>query len=142
MVCTEAIATLTFVDSGVLIAAFRGQDEIARRAITVLNDANRRFASSRFIQLEVLPKPIYERRSREVAFYRDFFAGVLRWAEPLETLMSNAEQEAAANGLSGLDALHIAAAVLLGVDELITTEHAASPLFRPKHVLVTSLYGF
>jgi predicted nucleic acid-binding protein len=48
---------LTFIDSGVLIAAFRGRDELSERAMAVLDDPDRSFASSEFVRLEVLPRP-------------------------------------------------------------------------------------
>ena len=46
---------LTFVDAGVLIAAVRGTEEIAKRALQVLDDPELNFASSVFVRLEVLP---------------------------------------------------------------------------------------
>lgn len=46
---------LVFLDSGVLIAAFRGNDEIAQKAIEILNDSDIEIASSVLIKLEILP---------------------------------------------------------------------------------------
>jgi hypothetical protein len=46
----------TFIDTGVLIAAARGQNDFAARAMAILDDPNREFASSIFVKLEVLPK--------------------------------------------------------------------------------------
>ena len=43
---------LTFVDSGVLIAAARGQPELQEPASAVLVDPIREFASSDFVRLE------------------------------------------------------------------------------------------
>jgi hypothetical protein len=57
------MSKLTFVDSGVLIAAARGADEVARRAMTVLDDPDRTFASSALVRLEVLPKALRHDRS-------------------------------------------------------------------------------
>ncbi len=45
----------TFVDSGVLIAAARGNEDVARQAMAVLDDPEREFASSPLVKLEVLP---------------------------------------------------------------------------------------
>jgi hypothetical protein len=47
---------LTFIDAGVLIAAARGTGIKALKAFSVLDDPSREFASSLFVQLEVLPK--------------------------------------------------------------------------------------
>jgi hypothetical protein len=45
----------TFVGSGVLVGAARGTEEVARRAMAVLDDPERTFASSALVRLEVLP---------------------------------------------------------------------------------------
>ena len=111
---------LTFVDSGVLIAASRGVGELGRRALAILDDPARTFASSVFIRLEVLPKPLFQKRRDEVDFYRSFFAGVSRWAEPINSLARRAYTEGVKNGLSAIDALHVAAAIIVGADELVT----------------------
>jgi hypothetical protein len=55
----------TYIDSGVLIAAFRINGEVGQRAIQALDDPNREFASSIFVQLEVLPKAIYNQQPQE-----------------------------------------------------------------------------
>jgi hypothetical protein len=44
---------ITFIDAGVLIAASRGNAQVARRAIAILDDPGRSFASSAFVRLEV-----------------------------------------------------------------------------------------
>jgi len=46
----------SFIDAGVLIAAARGTDEVAIRAIEILDDIDREFVSSSFVKLEVLPQ--------------------------------------------------------------------------------------
>jgi predicted nucleic acid-binding protein len=130
----------TFVDTSVLIAAFRGQDAIARKAWEVLDDPEREFASSAFVKLETLPKAIYYQHTDEAAFYQAFFDQVRYWAENLPDLTLAAYQEACRCGLSAVDALHVAAAATLGADELVTTEKRASPLHRTKSVQVVSIH--
>ena len=68
--------TLTYIDSGVLITASRGENAIAEKALTVLSDETRTFASSEFVKLEVLPKAIYNKQLAEAAFYEVFFNSV------------------------------------------------------------------
>ena len=63
---------LIYVDSGVLLAAARGVDEIAQEAFAVLDDPDAQFASSIFVKLEVLPKAQYNRRIAEAQFYETF----------------------------------------------------------------------
>lgn len=58
----------TYVDSGVLINAFRGTTEVSIKATQVLDDPHREFASSPFVQLETLPKAIYNKQQEEGEF--------------------------------------------------------------------------
>lgn len=126
--------TLTFVDTGVLIAAARGDGNACRRAFAILDDPQREFASSFFVKLEALPMPTYHRRDNEVAFLETFFAGVKHWPDPSTDLLGNAMTEACNAGLSALDALHVAAALAVQADVLVTTEKRRRSLHR-----VTSL---
>lgn len=129
----------TFLDAGVLIAAARGNDELATRAMLVLDDADREFVASPFLKLEVIPQPTYNQRAAEVAFMNDFFTGVQDWVVPSEDLMRVALQQACRFGLDALDALHVAAALLLGAEELITAEKPTKPIFRVTSLKVTSI---
>jgi hypothetical protein len=60
---------LTYLDSGVLINAFRGINPVSLRAVQVLDQEPRQFATSAFVQLETLPKAIYNQQEEEVEFY-------------------------------------------------------------------------
>ena len=71
---------LTSVDSGVLIAAARGNKDVARRALAILDDPNRSFASKGLVRLEVLPKALRRRREAEARFCEAFFQSVTAWA--------------------------------------------------------------
>ena len=84
----------TFVDSGVLIAALRGRPDIAVRAMEILDDADREFASSVFVKLEVLPKAFYLKRRHEVQFYTEFFNAVAHWADSIEQVVQDADRQA------------------------------------------------
>jgi hypothetical protein len=46
--------TITVVDAGVLIAAARGSIDVSARAMAILDDPDRSFASSEFVRLEVI----------------------------------------------------------------------------------------
>ena len=129
----------TFIDAGVLIAAARGTNSIAAEALKILDDPEREFASSLFVKLEVLPKSIYNKRQAEVEFYEAFFDAVSYWADELDILVNNAYEEALISGLSALDALHVAAAMLVGADELITIEKAGKPIHRTTSIAVVSI---
>lgn len=71
----------TYIDSGVLISAFQGIQTVSIKANQILNDENREFASSRFVQLEVLPKATFHQQKDELEFYETFFSAVLHWAQ-------------------------------------------------------------
>lgn len=131
--------TRTFLDAGVLIAAVRGQPHVAARALAILDDPAREFVSSEFVKLEVLPKARYYQKTAEVEFYEAFFALVSHWAGPLADIVTAAQAEAARAGLSAIDALHVAAAVAAGADELVTTEKPARPLHRTRAIKVISI---
>lgn len=129
----------TCVDAGVVIAAATGrQPDVMPAAIAVLDDETRVFLSSPFVRLEVMPKAIHGRRAAEVAFYESLFDAVVEFADPA-VLTDPAFDLAARYGLNGLDALHLAAAQVLGADEFVTTERPTSPLFRVPGIRVRTI---
>lgn len=129
----------TYIDSGVLITAFRGVQSASIKANTILNDRNREFVSSQFVKLEVLPKAIYHNQQNEVEFYETFFAAVSHWATELEQITQDAYQLACVYGLASMDALHVAAAMHLKADELITTEKPTKPMHRVTQIQIFSI---
>ena len=133
------MAQLVYLDAGVLIAAVRGNDELADQAIRTIDDPNLAFASSAFVQLEVLPKAVYHERTDEAAFYKQFFRRVSVWATPGSRLTQLAYSEAARHGLSALDALHVASAKATGAIELVTTEALSKPIHRTTLVRVRAV---
>ena len=130
--------TRTFLDAGVLIAAGRGQDEEARRALAILGAPGRHFLTSAFLRMEVLPKALYYARPAEAAVYERYFAQA-QLVPVSASLVEHAYVEACTCGLSALDALHITSAKAGGAHEFLTTERPTSPLFRVVGIMVTSL---
>ena len=120
----------TFIDSALLIAAARGTDDVAEKAMGVLDDPDRDFTTSDFVRLEILPKPTYFGYAEEVAFYEAFFERVQQSVPSSATLVSEAHQEAVEAGLAAVDALHVAAAKRADSEELVTAEKSTKPLFR------------
>jgi hypothetical protein len=129
----------TYVDAGVLIVAARGTDSAALKASTILNDPKRSFTASIFLKLEVLPKAIYFKQQDEADFYQAFFAEAHHWADSLNEVTQVAHQIAQENGLSAIDALHIAAAIATGAEEFITTEKPGKPMYRVSGIKVIAL---
>ena len=131
--------TVTFVDAGVLIAAYRGAPSLQRNALDVLEAPDRTFVANTFLRLKLLPKALYHRNTAEIAFYEAFFAQVVAWAEPVERVVAVAHQEASQHGLNALDALHVAAGRVYGADELVTTEGPGKPIHRVTSIRVVGI---
>jgi predicted nucleic acid-binding protein len=130
----------TFLDSGVLLTAWRGE-ALAASALSIMADDARTFVTAQMVRLELLPKPRFERRPLELQFYENHFAEATA-CEPLsEELGREAEALATRYGLSGADALQIAAAIRHGVQEFYTSERPSKPLFRVKELTVISLHS-
>lgn len=130
----------TFIDSGVLIAAARGKDAPSISALEILDDQSREFASSPFVELEVLPKAIYNQKKDEVEFYEAFFDSVSFWEDDLAGIMREANKIARSFGLAAMDSLHVAAAILCGAEELVTTERAGRPIHRAQDINIISIH--
>lgn len=130
---------LTYLDSGVLIAASRGNDLVSAEANLILDDNSRFFCSSNFVRLEILTKAKYHKQIEEVNFYNAFFDICNVWANDLNTIVKLAEDLASKYGLNTLDALQIASAISVNADEFITTEKPTKPLHRVTDIKVFSL---
>jgi hypothetical protein len=127
----------TYLDAGVLIAALRRDPDLVHQIDGLLADPDRAFVSSVFLRLEVLPKAVYHKRAEDIAWFEAFFASVVGWVDATPSLIDRAEREARRHGLNALDALHIAAAIELRAEELITTERPTKPIYRATGVAVT-----
>ncbi|MGJ5675616.1 MAG: hypothetical protein ACR9NN_18695 [Nostochopsis sp.] len=79
---------ITFIDSGVLVTAARGVGEDSEKALEILADSSREFASSKFIKMEVIPKAIYHLKTAEAEFYESFFSAVTYWDNDIEKVIS------------------------------------------------------
>jgi len=128
----------TYLDSGVLLAAFAAQGKVGAEALEVLDDPDRQLVVSDAVKLELLPKPIHERRKEEVEFYHTVFeqAECLPWR--LDTLQ-NAQGVAELHGIAAMDAIHVATALDAGVDEFVTAEKSTKPMFRVTKLRMQSI---
>jgi hypothetical protein len=78
----------------------------------------------------------------ELDFYDAFFNHPeIEYCRDWNGLEKTADSVARQSGLSAMDALHVAAAFLLGADELITTERPSKPIYRNQLVKVIYLYA-
>jgi predicted nucleic acid-binding protein len=131
---------VAFVDAGVLIAAARGSAEVSARAMSILDEPGRTFASSEFVRLEVLPKALFNKKQDEADFYLEYFRSVSHWPSGHEAVVKNAYDLGVRFGLSAMDALHVAAAFAVGADEFVTTEKHDKPLHRVTGIRILSIY--
>lgn len=129
---------ITFADAGVLITGARGNLNDSAAALAVLTDPSRVFCASRFLELEVRPKAIYNKKTNEAEFYETFFDDVQLWADSDAKFVTQAFELASTYGLGGFDALHAVAALKFGA-ELITTEKPTKPIFRIPSLNVSPL---
>ncbi|MCX5962919.1 MAG: PIN domain-containing protein [Cyanobacteria bacterium] len=133
------MSKISYIDSGVLINAFRGDSQVSLQALLILDEPDRQFASSPFVQLETLPKSIYQRQITEQDFYQTFFDNVKHWANDIVSIVPQAQTIAGKYGIAGMDALHIAAALSIGAEEFITTEKKTKPMFRITELKMISI---
>jgi hypothetical protein len=63
---------------------------------------------------------------------------VSRWADPAGVL-NDALKVASDYGLSALGWLHVAAALAVGADEIVTTESVSNPIYRAMGIRITAL---
>lgn len=132
----------SFPDSGVLIDAARGLPPFDRIAFEYFDSSDRVFLTSSFVRLETVPKAVYLRLDAELEFYNAFFNHpALEYCREWDRLEETADTVARQYGLSAMDALHVAAASLLGADELVTTERQSKPIYRDRLVEVVYLYA-
>ena len=128
----------TYLDSGVLLAAFKGIGETGLQALRVLDDPERVLLVSDAVWLEVMPKPLYEKQRTEVEYYEAVFSKAerLAWSE---SSLTRAAHIAEQHGIAAMDAIHIAHALYGGASEFVTAEKPGKPIFRVKEIVVKSI---
>ncbi len=112
---------------------------MSQAATRLLADPKRIWVSSIFLKLELLPQALYFQQDDERDFYDAFLSQVVGWAAGLDAIAACALAEASTYGLGALDALHVASALTLGAEELVTIEKATKPLHRVKSIRVVGL---
>lgn len=121
---------LTYLDSGVLIAATRGDSKLFEAAYEIINDPDREFVVSDILKLELLPKATFEKNADEVDFYTTFFLKAVQTIDTTPKKTSDTLALACKYGLHAIDALHIQTGVDANISEFVTTEKPTKPFFR------------
>jgi hypothetical protein len=130
---------LTFLDTGVLLAAYKTGNPNSDTALRLFEDPTRQLILSNLLRLETIPQAAYHKQRDEVEFYETCFQCVSIWIEIDQKLVSKAEQIASKYGLHAVDALHVSAALHAGAQEFITTERSTKPLYRVTELRVLRL---
>ena len=126
---------LTYLDSGVLIAAAKGNEALSARAMAIISDPSRTFISSPFLRIETLHRTEYEGYQDQADFHRAFLSSAAVLYEDSQLAVSKAEEIAASDGVDALDAMHVAVAILASADEIITTENITRPFYRASRLI-------
>jgi len=129
-----------FLDSGVLIGAFKGEPEIREGAFAILSNPNLEFWYSPLLKLEVTLQPTHHKQTVELAFYEEYFRNANCYGD-LNRVFEIGNKESLRHGISVVDALHVAAANLSRCVALFTTEKPTKPIFRTKLVTVVGVSG-
>ena len=126
------------MDTTLLISAVQGKDDIYEEALAVIDDPEREFVSSVYVQLETLPMATWLEQEDQVEAYEVIFANVSRWVPSSPELSQRALELAGEYGLGAVDALHVAAAEAEEA-ELVTAEKPTKPMLRVTSIKVTSI---
>lgn len=138
VVVGPAMTKRTYIDTCLLIAAFKGEEELAKKALSVLDDPQRRLVVSDAVRLEALPKARYHQQEQEVAFYETVFSRAENIAWDASALRQ-AHTLAETHGVAAMDAIHLAHAIEAGVDEFVSAEKPSKPMFRVPSLVMRSI---
>ena len=133
------MAIITYLDANCLIAVADAEDQRAEKVFQLLDDPQRVFVYSPFITLETLPLAIHYQNKRRQRFFRLYVNLCARFSNNLPAIIDEAHRQAERYGIVGLDACHIAGAIVGLADEFYTFEKPTRPMFRTKEVKVISL---
>lgn len=128
----------TYVDANLLIVAWRGQDEAGVKAMAVLDDPGHSLVVNDAVWLEVMPKPWHHKQHLEREFYKNIFdrSEHVTWKADV---LYQAHDFAQRYGIAAMDAIHVANAVAVAVDEFVSAEKPTKPMFQVEEIKIRSL---
>ncbi len=130
---------LTYADACLLMAAFRNKSERDWAAAEILADPRRSFVVSDALWLELMPKPLFQKRTEEADFYASFFGRAEQRLSWNTATLQRAHTLASAYGLAAMDAVHIAFALQAGADQFISAENSTKPMFAVQEMPVLTI---
>ncbi|QSR89280.1 PIN domain-containing protein [Methylacidiphilum caldifontis] len=128
----------TYIDTSVLLAAFKAEEDLSLKALAVLDDPERILIVSDLVRLEAIPMARYFNQQQEIDFYETVFnrAENIAWDK---SALQQAQTIAESYGLSAMDAIHIAHAMFAGVDEFVSAEKPTKPIFHVQGLATFSI---
>ena len=121
------------------MTAWRGQPPLADMARAIMADERHDFVSCENVSLELIAKPVFEKRTVEVLFYDEYFSAA-KYVEPFSPELGAAAFALARKyGLAAGDALNLASAIRQDADEFVTSESPGKPLFRVRELRVVTI---
>jgi predicted nucleic acid-binding protein len=133
------MAILTYLDSNCLIAVADAEPQRAGKVFALLRDRQRSFIYSPYTTLETLSLAIHYQKPAREQFFRRYLNHCAFISDNLTEILNEAHRQAEKYGIVGIDACHIAAAIVGSADEFYTFEKATKPMFRAKELKVFSL---
>ncbi len=125
----SSVRRRVYVDACVLmLAANAREEEVAQRALEVLNADDVVYLYSSIVEMEVMPRPTHNRRTADLDFFNTFFGGAERVPCTEAEQQQALQMMCAKNGLQIIDAVHLSCAVSAGADELVTAEGPTKPM--------------
>ena len=130
---------LTYLDTNCLIAYADAEVLRQTQVVALLNEPNRAFMYSPFTTLETLALALHYRKPQRAWFFRYYLNLCTHHSDNLAEIMREAHRQAENYGIVGVDACHLAAAIVGQADEFYTFEKPTKPMFRSKEIKVISL---
>jgi hypothetical protein len=112
---------------------------ISDTALAYLHDPLRDYVTSDYLKVELLPKCTFHKNNEEKQFYEDFFKSCITHVPSSDALLALAIDEGGRTGISGMDAIHVACAVVGSAEELITGERPESLINKANGIKVISI---
>ena len=130
---------ITYLDTNCLIAFADAEPMRQQKVMRLLRDSNRVFMCSPYTSLETLPLALHYRKPARAGIFRWYLSRCAFISDNYLLIMNEAHRQAEKYGIVGIDACHIAAAVVGQADEFYSFEKPTKPMFRSKEIKVISL---
>jgi predicted nucleic acid-binding protein len=130
---------ITYLDANCLIAYADSEPLRRVKVASILSDLSREFMDSPFVSLETLALALHYQKPQRAYVFRRYIRFCKHHSDNLPYILREAHRQAEKYGIVGLDACHIAAAIVGQADEFYTFEKPTKPMFRTKEIKVISL---